>query len=315
MAPDDSNPTVDNAEAAGAAPAKPFDPVEFIFEVRQVFAAASRWFEANGDVVLRALQWAGTSYQRAQVLKATGWLPHYTTPEIPVTTDADALQALLTRHYSDNWSTVEAAFRERLATSAIDDEAKACFGEALTAHRQGLYRVAPRLLFPEIERLVRQDLDGLVTANAGLRQLRHAAELLGTTNLHRSGVLSLRLYETFTQHLYARIETPDERAKAEADPVPNRHAALHGVIVYNSQQSSLNALIMAEFALLTVSELRIRAPALLSQADIGAEPGDAFLLKVGYPWRGEGPYAWDRVEPVGGALAAPEGTRRDEPSA
>jgi hypothetical protein len=45
----------------------------------------------------------------------------------------------------------------RLKASRVDDVAQATFIEALEAHGLGLYRVAPRLLFPEIERLARNE--------------------------------------------------------------------------------------------------------------------------------------------------------------
>ncbi|MNY00963.1 hypothetical protein D3C86_1334740 [compost metagenome] len=134
------------------------------------------------------------------------------------------------------------------------------------------------MLFPEIERLVRPDL--IPAPDAGLRGVRIASDQLGLSNLHRSGFLSLRLYDTFTRHMYARAKTEEERARILADPVPNRHASLHGIVVYNSVQSSINALIMAEFVLLTVSAL----------SNIHAN-ADAPLSLAADEWLREGPYA------------------------
>ncbi|MNH83266.1 hypothetical protein D3C73_356610 [compost metagenome] len=254
------------------------DPVGTILEITRLFDDLNRWWETNRSPILKLAEWASVSLQRAQILEEAGWLPHYTTPDFPSTMAPEAACESLLRHYCDNWPTVEAAFRERLSNYVIDEEAKACFSEALKAHAQGLYRVAPRLLFPEIERLVRQDL--IPAPDAGLRGVRIASDQLGLSNLHRSGFLSLRLYDTFTRHMYARAKTEEERARILADPVPNRHASLHGIVVYNSVQSSINALIMAEFVLLTVSAL----------SNIHAN-ADAPLSLAADEWLREGPYA------------------------
>lgn len=219
------------------------------------------WVEANQEPIGRMIDWAGRSWTRAAIMEQTGWLPHYTQPDdlFPVGMDGAAGHVRLDRHYRENWPIIEAHFRERLATYEFDGEAKACFSEALTAHGLGLYRTPPRLLFPEIERLTRKHLADLIdnpSAITSLREPRAKAEDLGFSNLFRSGVFSLRIYKKFASHLYAPVLTPDALEAARADPVPNRHAALHGLVVYSSMQSSLNALIMAEFAMLTVDALR-----------------------------------------------------------
>jgi hypothetical protein len=46
------------------------------------------------------------------------------------------------------------------------------------------------------------------------------------------------------------------RAKLESDPVPNRHAAIHGMIVYNSVWHSLNVIFMTDYAFQVVSAIK-----------------------------------------------------------
>jgi hypothetical protein len=46
------------------------------------------------------------------------------------------------------------------------------------------------------------------------------------------------------------------RAKLESDPVPNRHAAIHGLIVYNSFWHSLNVIFMTDYAFQVVTALK-----------------------------------------------------------
>lgn len=257
----------------------------------------SAWWERNGPTVVSFLDWASGAYPRAKLLEATGWLPHYTTPELDLDLDAEATDARIAAYYLADWPQIEAAFRARLETWRIDDEAKACFGEALSAHRQGLYRVAPRLLFPEIERLAQQELGDVLDINAGQRDLRHAADELGATNFTRTGILSLRLFDAFAGRIYAKAKTPEELERVRADPVPNRHAAVHGLAVYKTQKTSLNALIIAEFVLLTIDALKAERARAVGGITADVHEGADFLLDTGFPWTGEvaGGRSWDRT--------------------
>lgn len=109
---------------------------------------------------------------------------------------------------------------------------------------------------------------GDVTSNGAIRDLRAAGKALGVENFVRSGVLSLKLYRLFADHLYSAVRTPERLAQLADDPVPNRHAALHGLVVYASRQASLSALIMAEYAQLSI----------LAVAHRMSEGGDVKLL-------------------------------------
>ena len=73
-----------------------------------------------------------------------------------------------------------------------------------------------------------------------------------SANLTRAGAISPKLSRMFARHLYSNVKAPQRLSEVEADPVPNRHAALHGLVVYASAQASLNALIMAEYAHLSI---------------------------------------------------------------
>jgi hypothetical protein len=38
------------------------------------------------------------------------------------------------------------------------------------------------------------------------------------------------------------------RSQLQLDPVPNRHTAIHGIVVYSSFWNSLNVIVMTDFA-------------------------------------------------------------------
>ncbi len=192
----------------------------------------------------------------------TGWLPHHTTPFELIgdgITDSE-LTDLLQRHYRENWPTIDVAFRRRLERLQVDDQAKAAFGEALEAHGAGLYRLVVCSVFPEIERVARAELlDGSLRPISSLTDVRRAAEeRLALSDLQAEGGGPVfAQFGRMSRHLYDHVRTPEDVLRVAADPVPNRHAAIHGLVTYERLQNSINALIMAEFMFTVVTALKI----------------------------------------------------------
>lgn len=218
--------------------------------------------------------------RRAKLADSTGWLPHSSTPFgalDPNTVDRPTAAGIIEAHYRDNWDAVETQFRTHLEGYDIDEEAKETFDEALRAHRAGLYRAVPRLLFPEIERVVAVEFyDGKHSEPSA-----DGKKMLGITSLKtiRSGARDLpasdvlaydfgmQLFERLETHLYEKVgEEPDAVARFAADPVPNRHASLHGIVSYRSSQYSVNTLIMNDFVFHLVSRMKTYI-----EADVSSE--------------------------------------------
>ena len=90
--------------------------------------------------------------------------------------------------------------------------------------------------------------------------------------------------------------------------MPNRHAAIHGLVVYNSQKASMNALIIAEFVLLTVSAVRAQSIE-LDGIEVQARQQSLLDRFATNPPFVAGNRDWRRLERPGGALAdsSPEG--------
>jgi hypothetical protein len=170
------------------------------------------------------------------------------------TTVAQEIEA----YYRDNWLSVAVAFRTQLSMMDIDEEARAVFDEALAAHGAGLYRAAVRALFPEIERVAREHLlEGTLKGIASLTEVRRAAGDLGWSELQKFGEGPIfGQFAAMSHHLYEVVKTPERIAELIASPIPNRHAALHGLVAYSSLQSSLAALIMTEFMFKAISILK-----------------------------------------------------------
>ena len=194
-------------------------------------------------------------------LDESGWLLHRSTPVVQVRAcvrDGHAIQPFLCNYYGEHWTDVRHAIESWLTTCALDDEAKATFREALAAHEAGFYRSVCRLLFPEIERVVRKNLhgDSLKKDLSGQRQLRKLARNLPVSIAGRAGFFGLHLCRRLSNHLYESVRDDDARRRFSGDPVPNRHAVVHGVVEYSSMQNSLNAIFMTEFLFSTIVWLR-----------------------------------------------------------
>lgn len=219
--------------------------------------------------IFRDVGWRLERYTR---IESAGWLPHYTTPSdlILVDMSAEEISATIEHYYRENWREVESAFLQRQEQRELDDDAKAAFEEALACHRHGLYRSVPRTLFPEIERVAcaklyegsreyhKKDTKNGKSLKLGITSLPDFAERVA--KLPAGNVLTadygIPLYSKLEKHLYQPVRLPEEIAVATADSVPNRHATLHGIVTYKTMQSSLNALIMADYIFHLIEQVR-----------------------------------------------------------
>lgn len=203
----------------------------------------------------------------SEVLGKTGWVPHYTMPFDDIagcSEDPEAVQEKILRYYERNWQDVRSKIESRLLGYNIDAEAKATFREALDAHEAGLYRCVCRVLFPEIERIFRTKLfDGQVgpiSSNKLVKKLVDEDRSLG--DFMSGGFYELDIFGLLTKHieheddsasskfvygLFQQVRTEENRERLTEDPIPNRHAALHGLVIYSSQQNSLNTIFVGDY--------------------------------------------------------------------
>jgi hypothetical protein len=197
--------------------------------------------------------------RQKRLLAKIGVLPHASTP-VELLNDnstAEELRLSFQDYYETNWRRIFGNINKRINNCGIDEEAKATLGEALQAHENGHYRAVSRMLFPEIERVVRVELRENAIGNIPMAKLMSdTADDLSIADLEPRGYFALALLERLTDHLYVNVITEDSRKKMEGDLVPNRHAAIHGLVVYNSYWNSLNAIFMTDFAFQIVSSVK-----------------------------------------------------------
>ena len=99
-----------------------------------------------------------TYHKIIEAFDKTGWLPYHSAPVQFVEecgADVQLLETRLSEYYRTHWDHIRQDIESRLDHYNIDEEAKATFREALSAHSTGYYRCVVRLLFPEIERMFR----------------------------------------------------------------------------------------------------------------------------------------------------------------
>ncbi|MBX3566308.1 MAG: hypothetical protein KF730_17245 [Sphingomonas sp.] len=205
-----------------------------------------------GQALVKLLATVGTlvaEWSWTELIVRAGWLPHASIPlelvfEAQDIADTDQR---LTGHFRSDWAAISESLRASVAAAVADSNACDAFVQSLRAHDLGMYRVAPVLLFPHVERLARAKLLPGAQGASPAVPLQMAVGELGPSQFTMAGVSGLRLYQKLAEHLYKQVRTADEIAAAQADPVPNRNAALHGRVDYASEKSSLNMMIMADF--------------------------------------------------------------------
>ena len=210
----------------------------------------------------------------AEVMSQAGWLPHYTTPFQDVAKsrdDIEGVKQILLDYYQDDWQSVRSQIENQLSHCDVDDMAKEAMREALDSHEAGHYRSVCALLCSEIERVIRVGIpsisDRQVKAEKlvqGLVDEKGPPEALlpwGLCELTILGYLTKGVIkrdefssDDFIHGLYEHVTGPSDLRRLQDSEIPNRHAVLHGLVVYSSMQSSLNAIFLADYIFRVVTD-------------------------------------------------------------
>ena len=211
---------------------------------------------AFGAAMLHFAYWARYS----TLVKSAGWLPHCEMPYQELdkhACDPNAITELILTHYRDNWQEIRANLESVLERCPINEESKLTFREALEAHQSGLYRSVCRVLLPEIERLVRVELKsdkvGTIRVEQVFKCLADRGEI-SYEQLQLGDIYNHDLLGQLMHHLYKEVRE-ENRQEFIDDPVPNRHAAIHGLVTYSTEQNSLNTIFMADYVFCLVPVL------------------------------------------------------------
>ena len=227
--------------------------------LRQLTSQMQQQFDAAMEP-LRNLAWLDEQGSQCELFEAAGWLPHMSAPLFLVeqhTADREGLDSAIEEYYRANHSKIRSKIASAIRSCAIDKEAQDTFLESLRAHRAGLYRCVPRLLFPEIERVARDEIHGgAMDKIASQERLRNEVSELMPRDMPYTGVIGLRLYDRLVEHLYTHVKDNAALLIIKDDPVPNRHAALHGLVCYKSFKSSMNCIVMTLYVFEAITAIK-----------------------------------------------------------
>ena len=192
-----------------------------------------------------------------KIFARTSWLP---SPSYPVSIfnncsdNITDLDKLIEAHYRKHWPSFRKDFKAKVENCKhLDEESKGCFLEALEAHQNSYYRLVPRSLIPEFERIFRLNL---LDGNPGkLSDSKIKATLENDSEFSYivDSYSDFSIIEKFSNYLYENVNKRNINSYKE---IPNRHAALHGVVPYSTFKNSMNMLILAEYFLRNLSANR-----------------------------------------------------------
>lgn len=214
-------------------------------ELEPVFQGLARLVEVAAPHVQKFVRY----HKIVEKFDATGWLPYHLAPVDYVENyegDSIHLERKISEYYLTQWPNIREDLESRLGDYHIDDEARNTFREALSAHEHQNYRCVCRVLFPEIERMIRLNLfndAGRVRTSEMLRKLVDERPLEDFISQEAFGLV---LFGRLAKHLYEQVND-EERSKFEQNFVPNRHAAMHGLAPYSTHKHSMNMIIMSDY--------------------------------------------------------------------
>ncbi len=196
-------------------------------------------------------------HPKARVAVKTGWVVHQTLPTTLLEeASEDNLDGAIMTHYQEKW--VEVRREIELATSGylVDRDSKETMKQALKAHELDLYRLVPRAMMAEIERAARVQLREELVGRPNIKE----TILSGVDDLPISSFYDLTSvmiqYDTLEKHVYEQIGNENDRSQFADSPIPNRHAAIHGLVPYSSEKISLNSIFLADFVFQMITEIK-----------------------------------------------------------
>jgi hypothetical protein len=213
----------------------------------------------------------------ADVSKSTkaleaGWVPFKGMPcdDMSLEWSMQDFDTYLSNFTADKWPSIRSAFTKTVKASGVDQEAIETFQEALLGYEQGNYRSVVRVLFPEIERVARESVyggsrqedsagrRGRAKMNTSLRDYRHAVRHELPAGLAMHSTFGFTLTNKMDEHLYTWVgEDEVSLSKFRDDPIPNRHASMHGYVPYSSRKNAFNTIAMAAFMFESIMQINL----------------------------------------------------------
>ena len=232
-----------------------------IDEILEPLAAHSRQFAEAGNAVLAAFEpiahgvmtW-GAIWRMYDLAHETGWILHPRISEFDEyrnilkssSEDQEILDGCISKFYSVNWPKIGSDLRSEFLTYSLDELSKSTFCTALTLHREGKYALVPRILFPEIERVMRirlfNNFQGKISSQEMVEKFCNECflrEVIGWNPIAH--------FTLFGELIHWVFASEQKRPEVETHCVPNRHEVIHGLDIELTFKNSVNMLLFASF--------------------------------------------------------------------
>ena len=174
-------------------------------------------------------------WEKAQ-FKDAEWFPHSTFPRHLLNWNGHESYSdeIVLSYYRQNWSAVRHVIEKELSECHVDKDAKEAVHQALIAHENRLYLLAPPSLFAAIERAVRVVLGDDNVGRIHVKNLLvDFAGQLPITALP-GGFFGFVGFTQLSHHLYENIYTDDVRDRFADGSIPNRpclHSWIGGLLL------------------------------------------------------------------------------------
>lgn len=190
--------------------------------------------------------------------QSSDWIPHRTTPFEQFSSphiELEETQNLIEKYYKENWAEIKSDFANSFLSYSLDEVAISEILKVLELHENGDYRLVPLSVFPSLESLVRKHVEQKDIATVtSMKCARDLASTMYISDLNEFDH-GMFLFKIFDEHVFENMNDASKLEELKKTDIPNRHAALHGYISYNSLRSSINTLIIADFILFIISQI------------------------------------------------------------
>ena len=177
-----------------------------------------------------------------------GFLPHRSIPFVEFYRecggDYDSFSVRVSEYYKNHEKDILQSIESELMDSDFDADRKETIQEAFKALDCGLTRLPVPALLPDIERTILEDWLGEprgTTKTLKEKQIHKALEGITFSDAVPNAIYDYKMFGRFAKVLYAYVSTPSQ---FEGKDIPNRHAALHGWVIYGTKEFCLNTLML-----------------------------------------------------------------------
>lgn len=224
-----------------------------IDEISESLRTFSCQFVAGLKPLVHGIMSGGTIWRMNDLANETGWILY---PDISEFDECRNILEIagedwgrcISKIYSENWSKIGSVLKSEFLAYSLDELSKSTFCVALELHEKGKYDLVPRILFPEIERVMRirlfNNFHGKISGQDMVKKFGRKyslREIIGRN--------PIAYYTLFGELIHWVFAGENKRKTVKQHCVPNRHEVIHGFGDTLTFKDSVNMLLFASFVM------------------------------------------------------------------